>query len=123
RIEREIALRPDNVYAVAHGAIVLAYLGQKERTRRWALRARTIEPNEAGDLYSLACALALIDEVDEALDILEDCGRTWPPEMVNWEKRATDVVSRHGHPRYQAFIPRGEARLAATQAERGATSG
>src|SRR5262249_11847403 len=36
RIEREIALRPDNADTIVIGSIALAYLGEKERAKEWA---------------------------------------------------------------------------------------
>jgi adenylate cyclase len=70
RIEREIALRPDNTEAIVSGAIALAYLGEKERAMEWASRALIIEPNDALDRYNLACAFAQMGEPDQALDLL-----------------------------------------------------
>src|SRR5262245_10229803 len=36
RVEREIALHPDNARAMASGAVMLAHLGEKERAKEWA---------------------------------------------------------------------------------------
>jgi adenylate cyclase len=71
RIEREIALRPDNATAIVWGSGALAYLGEKERAKEWASRALIIEPDDAMNRYNLACAFAQMDEPDQALDLLE----------------------------------------------------
>ena len=92
RIEREISLRPDNAYAMVHGAVALAYLGERERAKEWASRAFTIEPDDPIDHYNLACALAQLDETDQALDLLEFCFRKAPPEHLAWIERDPDLV-------------------------------
>ena len=120
RIEKEIALRPDNSGALVHGAIALAYLGERERARQWASRARAIEPDDLIDHYNLACALGQMNEVEQALDVLEFCIPNLKPEMVNWMKKDTDLIPLHDHPRYRALIVLGEARLAAVEAEKAA---
>src|SRR5262249_11853888 len=58
RVEKEIALRPDNSHALVLGAIDLASLGEKERAKEWISRAQMIESADAQDHYNLACALA-----------------------------------------------------------------
>ena len=123
RIEREIAVRPDNANALAHGVVMLARLGKKERAKQWALRAQTIEPDDPLDHYNLACALAQVSEVGQALDLLESCIPKMSPEYVNWMKRDTDLRSLHDHPRYKALIARGEARLAVAPGEQAAQAG
>jgi adenylate cyclase len=123
RIEKEIALRPDNAGALVHGAVALAYLGEKERAKQWASRAQAIEPDDFMDHYNLACALALMSEVEQALDLLESCTPKLQPDIVNWIKRDSDLIPLHDHPRYRALILRGEARLAAVQTEQKAKAG
>jgi adenylate cyclase len=117
RVEREIAVRPDNGHAMTIGAIVLAYLGETERAKEWASRAMTIESEEEQNNYELACAFALANEVDRALDQLERYADEMPAERVNWVKRDGDLTRLHDHPRFQALVKRSEARLAAVQSE------
>jgi adenylate cyclase len=99
RIEREIALRPDNAVAIVFGSMALAYLGEKERAKEWASRALTIEPDDPIDRYNLACAFAQMDEPDQALDLLESYFCKAPPENLAWIKRDLDLVPLHDHPR------------------------
>jgi adenylate cyclase len=117
RIEKEIALRPDNAYALTEGAMELAYLGEKERGLEWISRALIIEPEELRDHFNSACALALLDEPNQALDQLEYYAKKMPPERVNWIKRDPDLQPLHQEPRYQALVAQCEARLARAQAE------
>jgi adenylate cyclase len=115
RIEREIALRPDNATAMTLGAINWAYLGEKERAKEWATRALTVEPDDPLGQYNLACAMAQMSETDQALDLLEACARKMAPARINWIRQDPDLTPLHGEPRYQALVARGEARLRALQ--------
>jgi adenylate cyclase len=117
RIEREIALRPDNATALAFGSLALAYLEEKERAMEWASRALIIEPDDAMDRYNLACAFAQIDEPDQALDLLESYLRKAPPDHLGWITQDSDLLPLHDHPRFQTLVAREEARLAAAQPE------
>jgi adenylate cyclase len=115
RIEKEIAARPDNGHAMTTGAIVLAYLGETERAKEWASRAMTIESEDEQNNYELACAFALANEVNRALDRLERYADEMPPERINWVKRDGDLARLHDHPRFRALVERSEARLAAVR--------
>jgi adenylate cyclase len=123
RVEKEIAVRPDNGHAMSIGAIVLAELGETERAKEWALRAMTIESEDDRDNYELACAFALVNEVDRALDYLERHADEMPPERINWVKRDPDLTRLHDHPRFQALVARSEAKLATVQSEHDAKVG
>lgn len=120
RIDREIALRPDNANAMALGTMNLAYLGEKERCKEWASRALTIEPDDPLDHYNIACAMVQMNETDEGLDLLEACAGKMAPVRINWIKQDPDLIPLHGEPRYQALVARGEARLRALQSEQAA---
>ena len=120
RIEREIEAHPDNATALAMGAIDLALLGEKDRAKQWALRALAIEPDDTGVQFNLACALARMNEPEQALDLLESCVPKMAPGHLNWMKKDPDLIPLHHHPRYQALIARAEARLAAFQTEQAA---
>jgi adenylate cyclase len=121
RIEREIALRPDNQDALACGASTLGYLGETERAKEWAMRALAIESDDdmRGN-YNLACALAQSDEPEQALNQLEKYAEKMPPVRLAWVKRDADLAPLRNHPRYKALVARAEARYSAFQAEKAA---
>ena len=121
RMEREIVLRPDNAHALSLGASDLAYLGENERAKEWASRALIIEPDE--NHYNLACAMAQINETDQALDLLEAYVGKMPAVRINRIKQDPDLIPLHDHPRFQALVARGEARLAAAPSEQAAKAG
>jgi adenylate cyclase len=115
RVQKVVAVRPDNADLIIHGALALAYLGEKERAKEWVSRALTIEPDNPMDLYNLACALTRLGEHAQALDILENSTPKMAPQQVSWTKQDPDLLPLHDHPRFKTLIARGEARLAATQ--------
>src|SRR5262249_47762965 len=117
RVEKEIAVRPDNAHALVLGALSLAYLGDKQRALDWISRAMTIEPEDVRHDYDVACALAQLNEPNQALDQLEHYASKMAPERINWIKRDADLEPLRHEPRYQALVAQCEARLAQAQAE------
>ena len=121
RIEREIALRPDNQDALAGGASALGYLGETERAKEWAMRALAIESDDdmRGN-FNLACALAQSDEPEQALNQLEKYAEKMPPARLAWVERDADLAPLRNHPRYKALVARAEVRYSAFLAEKSA---
>ncbi|MEI2296731.1 adenylate/guanylate cyclase domain-containing protein [Ensifer sp. MJa1] len=105
RVEREIALRPDNVHAVICGALALAHLAELDRAKEWVSRALIVmEPDDILDRYNLACALVKMGNTQHALDLLESCISNMPPELADWMRNDTDLAPLHQEPRYQALV-------------------
>src|SRR5262249_1089681 len=105
RIEKEIAQHPDNALALSFGIGPLVRLGDKERAKEWISRTLIIEPDDAVTHHNLACGLAQMGELEQALDLLENAA----PKMsafavVPWIRNDSDLVPLHGHPRYQALL-------------------
>jgi adenylate cyclase len=122
RIEREVALRPDNQDALSHGAGALGALGETERAKEWATRALAIQSGD--DLrgnYNLACVFAQLGEPEQALDQLEQYAERMPAQRLAWLKLDFDLEPLRGHPRYQALVARAEPRYLAFLAEKSAT--
>jgi adenylate cyclase len=118
RIEREIALHPDNALALSFGVGLLVQLGDKERAKEWISRTLIVEPDDAVTHHNLACSLAQMGETDRALDLLESAaGKMSALAVVPWIKNDSDLAPLHGHPRYQALVAREEARAAAARRE------
>jgi adenylate cyclase len=119
RIEREIALHPDNALALTWGIGLFVQLGNKERAKEWISRTLIVEPDDPVTHHNLACNLVQMGETDQALDLLE----SYAPKLsalavLNWIKNDSDLAPLHGHPRYEALIAREEARSAAAQGEK-----
>jgi len=118
RIEKEIALHPDNALALSWGSGLLIQLGDNERAKEWISQALIVEPDDAVNHFNLACSLAQIGEIDWALDLLESAtGKMSALGVVPWLKNDSDLMPLRGHPRYQALLAREEARSAVAQSE------
>ena len=111
RVERAVSLARDDAMVSFYGACILAYLGQKERAKEWTVRALILDPDDSLVRYNCACALAQLGEGEEALDLLESCLDKMSADFVNWIKNDSDLSPLREHPRYQALVGRGEARL------------
>jgi serine/threonine protein kinase/Flp pilus assembly protein TadD len=100
---KHLELNPDDARAVTIGAVSLCRLGDKQVGLEWAQRAVTIDPEDAGVSYNVACLFALEGEDDEAIRYLEDAvkGGFWHRE---WAEKDPDLDSLRDHPRFKALI-------------------
>jgi len=114
RIERVIAVEPDNSSAMGFAVNAHATLGNVERAKDWAGRAMLLDPDSKNMRYNFACAFIRLKEIDAALDLLEPVTAQSGLEHVNWTKRDSDLDPIRKHPRYKAMIAAAEARLAQT---------
>ena len=110
-------MRPDNAHALALGSCDLAVLGENDRAKEWAMRSLIIDPDELTNRYNIACTMAMMNELGDALDLLEAYAREMPPSRINRIKLDTSLVPLHAHQRYKALIARAEARWAAVQSD------
>jgi adenylate cyclase len=62
--------------------------------------------------YNLACAMAILSEVDRALDLLEPVLAKNQIEQFPWIKIDTTLDNIREHPRFKAMIAAAAARLA-----------
>jgi adenylate cyclase len=108
RIESFIAARPDEAHALGFGAGILAMLGERERAMDWADRALIIEPDDHDLAYNLACAFALIGQVDRAVDLLEGAMEGLPlKSRIEYMHQDSDLAALRGHPRFEALLKNG----------------
>jgi adenylate cyclase len=114
-IEKAIARRPDATDALFRGAGLLATLGETDRALEWANRACLVAPEDFRGQYNLACAFALMDQRERAVDFLERSFAGRHPKMIVWAKNDSDLNSLRDHPRYQALIQRMGAKLAESE--------
>ncbi len=59
RIEKIVMADPGHSRAIGMGVAMLADLGEKERAREWATRARLVDPEAVNLQYNLACAMSV----------------------------------------------------------------
>jgi adenylate cyclase len=110
-IDRQLELYPDDVRAMQFGASSNAALQRRERALELCARALLIEPDAPGTLYNVACAYALLDEHDKALDLVEKWVETGAGG--NWIREDPDFRKLKGSPRFSALLERLEQREAA----------
>jgi adenylate cyclase len=113
RIEKIVAIEPDNGSAMSYGVGALAALGETERAREWAERALLLDPDNLNLRYNFACTLVVeLHEFEAALDLLEPVFEKLQSEAINWTKTDPDFDLIRDHPRFKAMIAAAEARLA-----------
>jgi adenylate cyclase len=93
---------------------MLADLGEKDRAREWATRARLVEPEAVNLQYNLSCAMASLGETNLALEALEGIASKLSPGMVSWLEADTDLDPIRGEPRFSSMIENVKARFART---------
>jgi len=104
-VTRHLDLNPDDARAYSLGAGVLGRLGDVERAKQWSEQALSLASDDDAVIYNAACALAVLGEIDRALDALElaiDAGLTggdWVPRDPDWERL-------RDHPRFQTLAKR-----------------
>ena len=107
RAEKIVAVRPDDADALSFGAGLLAMLGETSRTKDWAERAAIIEPDDHYMQYNLACAFAVLGELELALDRLElAIGPQSLKSLKEFMLNDSDLNVLRGHPRYLALLSR-----------------
>jgi len=115
RIERIVALDPDNGSALSFGVGALATLGEHERAKEWMERAMLLDPENFNMRYNFACMLVSeLRQFDAALDILEPGFARIRKEALQWTKVDIDLDPIREHPRFKAMVAAAEQRLGET---------
>ena len=70
--EKHLETHPDDARAMYLGASALVKIGEFEKARVWADRALDTDRTEPAVLYNVACAYALMDEKDQAFELLSE---------------------------------------------------
>jgi adenylate cyclase len=105
RIQRHLALNPDDARALYLGANRLIALSERDRGVEWLERAMKIDPEDAVTRYNVACSYANLGMDDRAFDALEaaiDLG--WAHR--EWLMNDGDWAQHRQHPRYIAILDR-----------------
>jgi len=105
RAEKHVDLHPDDGRALAFGAYALVELDQTDRAREWAKRALEADKDEPAIIYNVACMYAQLEEVDEAITLLERSISQGYGHRA-WLEHDSDLAPLRGHPRFQALLDR-----------------
>ena len=102
-VQQHLELNPDDPRAATMCAVALCRLGDQEEGLRWAERARTIDPDDPGVLYNVACLYALEGKTDDAISCLAQALQAGfgPRE---WIVQDPDLESLRELPRFQALV-------------------
>jgi adenylate cyclase len=81
----------------------LAALGESERAREWAARARALRPGDGMVLYNVACVLALLGRAEDALDCLEQAARCGLKQK-GWYEHDSNLAALRSYQRFQDLL-------------------
>lgn len=104
RAEEALRLHPEGSRPAQLGAGVLARLGRRSEAIDWIERALWIDPNDVQAQYNVACAWALLDEPERALDLLETWAKRGGVLARNWLESDPDLDPVRAHPRYAKLL-------------------
>jgi adenylate cyclase len=94
------------------GVAMLATLGEKERAKEWATRARLVDPENVNLHYNLACAMSSLSEIDLTLETLAGIAPRLSPGMMSWMEADPDFDSIREEPRFKAMMQTVKERFA-----------
>jgi adenylate cyclase len=104
-IERHLQRFPDDDAAMSRGAIIAAWLGQKDRALELIERTVKTRPDGYTGLYNAACACAILGERDRALELLDRAVRHGGGPL-RWLETDDDLANLRGDPRFAAIVER-----------------
>lgn len=95
---------PENAGPAHRGAVLLAYLGERERAREWAARALAIDPDDLVAHFNIACAYSVMGDPDKALGHL---GKILPHStwyQRSWFENEPDFDPIREHPQFRKLF-------------------
>ena len=101
-VEKHVELNPDDARAFTMGAVSLCRLGERQTGLEWAERAVSIDPDDAGIQYNVACLFALEGEHSRAIDSLEAAVKAGFAHK-DWVEKDPDLDSLRNDPRFKAL--------------------
>jgi adenylate cyclase len=111
RVEQIVSTEPGHSRAIGMGVAMLVTLGEKERAKEWALRARLVDPENVNLHYNLACAMASMGDLELTLETLGGISARLSPGMMSWMDTDPDFDALRGQPRFKALMSEIKARL------------
>ncbi|MCL6501328.1 MAG: protein kinase [Pirellulales bacterium] len=102
-VTKHLHAHPNDLRALNTGAVILCRVGDSQRALAWAERALAIGPDEPITLYNVACAYALLGEVEKAMCCLENAV-THGYAHKAWLAHDSDLASLRSLPRFQALL-------------------
>ncbi len=114
RLERALARDANDTYALMYKALGHAHMGEVDAAKMLALRLKAMEPEDPSIDYNIGCALAIMGEIEDALDLLErGLARANPSAFAQWIERDTDLDPLRDQPRFKKIRAELQSRAAA----------
>ncbi|MEP9388840.1 tetratricopeptide repeat protein [Mesorhizobium sp. KR9-304] len=104
KAEEELKLHPENANVACLGAIVLAFLGERDKALEWLTLSLITEPDDINIQYNAACTYSQLGELERAIDILESWMTHAGTEMKLWFRNDSDLDPIRGHARYARLV-------------------
>ena len=103
-LEQHIKNVPEDARARIQLSINYAREGRGDEAMREVKLAVILRPNEATVLYNAACAYATMNQLGEAIEVLQ---KAWEAGFRDpqWARRDPDLVPLHGHPEFERMYP------------------
>jgi adenylate cyclase len=111
-VEAQAAVQQDPSNGAALGILAGGYalLGEEERTREWIDRALLVDPDNLTMRYNFACVLAIMDDKEGALKMLQSTLPLAGALQVTVAAADTDFDSIRDDPRFQKMIAEAKRR-------------
>jgi TolB-like protein/Flp pilus assembly protein TadD len=103
--QMHVDLHPDDPRAATMCAVSCCRVGLRDRGLAFAERALTVDPDDAGVRYNVACLFALEGLTERALDCLEEAF-TKGFGNIAWIEKDPDLDSLRSHSRFHALMNR-----------------
>jgi adenylate cyclase len=104
RAEEALRTHPEWSRPAQLAAPAAAWLGDREEAIRWIERALWTDPGDPQAQYNVACAWAMLGEVDRSLDVLEGWAKRGGVLARNWLERDPDLNAIRSSPRYPGLL-------------------
>jgi adenylate cyclase len=112
RIDKLLAIEPDNGGALGFAVSALVSLGDSERAKTRAEDAMLLDPDNTQLTYNLACAMTKAGETEFALELLGRAIEGVGEEGYLWAQVDTDLDGVRDDPRFTAIMDKKAASLA-----------
>jgi len=104
KAEQELMLHPENANVACLGAIVLAFLGERDKALEWLTLSMATEPDDINIQYNAACTYAQLGEIERAIDVLEQWMLHAGVEMKLWFMNDSDLNPIRENQRYARLL-------------------
>jgi adenylate cyclase len=104
-VERHIELNPNDIRALYMGGSALMHLGQTLRGEGLVMRALSLDPDNPGTLYNVACFFSLSGKADKAIDCIERALKNGFAHK-EWIEHDSDLDPVRKDARFQSLLER-----------------